>query len=183
MKLVKPEIAGLALIDPQRFADDRGFFVETFQRQRYLDAGIAEEFIQGNHSRSRKGVLRGLHFQMMRPQAQIVTVIHGRVFDVAVDVRRGSSTFGKWFGAFLSEQGPCQLYMSAGFAHGFYVVSDLADIHYMVSRAYDPNDEAGIRWNDPEIGISWPDKSPLLSSRDAAYPLLRDVRPDCFPRP
>jgi dTDP-4-dehydrorhamnose 3,5-epimerase len=166
---------GLLLIEPRRFADERGFFVESYQRARYAAAGIDVELVQDNHSRSVKGVLRGLHFQVRRPQAQIVTVMHGRVFDVAVDLRRSSATFGKWFGAVLSEDGPRQLYMGPGFAHGFYVLSDVADLHYKVSRYYDHDDEGGLLWNDPTVAIDWPiprGSLATISGRDAAYPPL-----------
>lgn len=167
---------GLLLIEPRRFRDERGFFLETYQRERYASAGMTAELVQDNHSRSVKGVLRGLHFQVARPQAQIVTLIHGRVFDVAVDLRPKSPTFGGWFGAELSENGPCQLYMAPGFAHGFCVLSDVADLHYKVSRYYDHADEGGVVWNDPDIGITWPSDmidAKKISPRDAAYPRLR----------
>jgi len=168
-------LAGLLVIEPARFTDERGFFLETFQQPRYRDAGILDEFVQDNHSRSVQGVLRGLHFQVTRPQAQIVTVMRGRIFDVSVDLRRGSPTFAKWFGIELSESGPRQLYMAPGFAHGFCVLSEFADLHYKVSRIYDHADEAGLFWNDPEIGVRWPLQTPVVSARDAAFPRLRDI--------
>ncbi len=136
---------------------------------------IADDFVQENHSRSSKGILRGLHFTVRRPQAQLVTVMRGKVFDVGVDLRPGSKTFGRWFGAELSDEGPCQMYMPPGFAHGFCVLSDVADLHYMVSCIYDHSDEGGLRWNDPEIGIRWPLERPIISERDARYPLFAEL--------
>jgi dTDP-4-dehydrorhamnose 3,5-epimerase len=174
-------LEGLLLIEPRRFHDERGFFTETYERERYAELGIDVEFVQDNHSRSFKGVLRGLHFQVKRPQAQIVTVIHGRVFDVAVDLRPGSPTFGKWYGAELSDDGPRQLYMAPGFAHGFCVLSDMADLHYKVSRYYDHADEGGLLWNDPDVGIHWPIEPAKISGRDAAYPRLRALSSDRLP--
>lgn len=174
-------LEGLLLIEPRRFVDERGFFLESYQRERYVAAGIDADFVQDNHSRSLKGVLRGLHFQVKRPQAQIVTLIHGRVFDVAVDLRPASKTFGKWFGAELSEEGPRQLYMAPGFAHGFCVLSDVADLHYKVSRTYDHGDEGGLLWNDPDVGIRWPVEPASVAPRDAAYPRLSELGPDRLP--
>ena len=181
MRIEKTSLQGLLLIEPHCFRDERGFFLENFQRQRYRDAGIVDEFVQDNHSRSVRGVLRGLHFQVKRPQAQIVTVMHGRVFDVGVDLRPNSPTFGKWFGAELSEDGPRQIYMAPGFAHGFCVLSDIADLHYKVSRTYEHADEGGVVWNDPDIGIAWPVKPARISARDAAYPRLSALSPGSLP--
>ena len=181
MDLRPTGLDGLLLIEPRRFADTRGFFLESYQRERYVAAGIDVDFVQDNHSRSVKGVLRGLHFQVKRPQAQIVTLIHGRVFDVAVDLRPKSATFGKWFGAELSEEGPRQLYMAPGFAHGFCVLSDVADLHYKVSRYYDHADEGGLAWNDPDVGIRWPIEPASISPRDAEFPRLSALSPDQLP--
>jgi dTDP-4-dehydrorhamnose 3,5-epimerase len=181
MRIEQTQLSGLLLIEPRRFGDERGFFEETFQEPRYRAAGITDDFVQGNHSRSAKGVLRGLHFQVKRPQAQIVTVMRGRIFDVAVDLRQGSPTFGRWFGAQLGDDGPCQMYMAPGFAHGFCVISDVADLHYLVSRVYDHGDEGGVLWNDPDIGIRWPVEAPVVSARDGAYPALRDLAHDGLP--
>ena len=175
MKIIDTGLAGLLLIEPRYFRDERGYFLETFSGPRYRDAGIADNFVQENHSRSSKGILRGLHFQVRRPQAQLVTVMRGKVFDVGVDLRPGSKTFGQWFGAELSDEGACQMYMPPGFAHGFCVLSDVADLHYMVSRIYDHSDEGGLRWNDPEIGIRWPVERPIISERDARYPPLAEL--------
>ncbi len=175
MKIEQTSLAGLLRIDPECFADERGFFLESFQGKRYRDAGIVDEFVQDNHSRSIKGVLRGMHFQVTRPQAQIVTIMRGRVFDVVVDLRPESATFGQWQGFDLSDQGPRQLYMPPGFAHGFCVLSEAADLHYKVSRYYDHGDEGGLLWNDSDVGIRWPVENPIVSARDLDYPRLRDI--------
>jgi dTDP-4-dehydrorhamnose 3,5-epimerase len=181
MKITDTGLAGLLLIEPRYFRDERGYFLETFSGPRYRDAGIADDFVQENHSRSSKGILRGLHFQVRRPQAQLVTVMRGKVFDVGVDLRPGSKTFGQWFGAELSDEGACQMYMPPGFAHGFCVLSDTADLHYMVSRTYDHSDEGGLFWNDSDVGIRWPIEAPMVAPRDAAYPKLRELGPDRLP--
>src|SRR5689334_3882431 len=181
MDVMQTELPGLLLIEPRTFRDDRGFFLESFQAERYRDHGIADVFVQDNHSRSRQGVLRGLHFQVKRPQAQIVTVIRGRIFDAAVDLRLGSATFGLWYGVELSDEGPRQLYMAPGFAHGFCVLSEFADLHYKVSQLYDAGDEGGLVWNDPDVGIAWPVANPKVAARDAAYPRLKDLGADRLP--
>jgi dTDP-4-dehydrorhamnose 3,5-epimerase len=176
MRVVNTELRGALIIEPRCFGDERGFFLESFQSLRYREAGIVQEFVQDNHSRSAKGVLRGLHFAIKHPQAQIVTVIRGKIFDVIVDLRRSSTTFGRWFGAELSDEGPRrQIYMAPGFAHGFCVLSEIADVHYKVSRFYDHTDEGGILWKDPQIGIRWPIANPIVSARDSAYPTLRQL--------
>jgi dTDP-4-dehydrorhamnose 3,5-epimerase len=183
MRVIATELSGLLIIEPHCFRDERGFFLESFQSPRYIEAGIRDQFVQDNHSRSRQGVLRGLHFQTKKPQAQIVTVIRGRIFDAAVDLRRGSPTFGRWYGVELNDEGPRQLYMAPGFAHGFCVLSDFADLHYKVSRFYDKEDEGGLLWNDPDVGIGWPITTPIVSERDSAYPGLlqldRENLPHC----
>lgn len=175
MNITATPLDGLLVIEPACFQDERGFFLETYHDTRYREAGIPDQFVQDNHSRSERGVLRGLHFQVRRPQAQLVTVMRGRVFDVVVDVRPASPTFGQWFGVELHETGPRQVYMAPGFAHGFCVLSDWADLHYKVSRRYDPGDSGGVRWNDPDIGIAWPIDTPRVAPRDAAYPALREL--------
>ena len=175
MKITPTRLEGLLLIEPICFQDERGFFLETFQSERYREAGILEQFVQDNQSRSAKDVLRGLHFQVRRPQAQIVTVLRGRIFDVAVDLRKASLTFGKWFGVELRDTGPRQIYMAAGFAHGYCVLSDWADLHYKVDRYYDPHDEGGLLWNDTDVGIRWPIIAPQVTPRDAAYPRIRGL--------
>lgn len=182
MEIKSTSLNGLLLIEPDCFADERGFFLETFQSARYREAGILDNFVQDNHSRSVCGILRGLHFQVKRPQSQILTVIQGRIFDVAVDLRPKSLTFGKWFGIVLSDMGPRQIYMAAGFAHGFCVLSDWADLYYKVSRFYDPRDEGGLFWNDPDISIRWPITAPHVSLRDAAYPKFRDLKVSQLPQ-
>jgi dTDP-4-dehydrorhamnose 3,5-epimerase len=181
MHVVATELAGLLVIEPRCFRDQRGFFLESFQAERYREKGIVDQFVQDNHSRSRQGVLRGFHFQIKQPQAQIVTVIRGRIFDAAVDLRRGSPTFGRWYGVELSDEGPRQLYMAPGFAHGFCVLSDFADLHYKVSRFYDKGDEGGLLWNDPDVRISWPIATPIVSERDSAYPALRQIHRESLP--
>lgn len=181
LQVKKTGIAGLLLVEPKLFRDGRGFFLESYRAERYREAGIVDDFVQDNHSRSVKGVLRGLHYTVRRPQAQIVTVMRGRIFDVAVDLRKLSTTFGQWVGAELSDEGPRQLYMARGFAHGFVVLSDVADLHYKVDRVYDRADESGILWNDPDIGIRWPVGTPAVSDRDAAFPRLRDLSVERLP--
>ncbi len=181
MDVMQTELPGLLLIEPRTFRDDRGFFLESFQAERYRDHGIADVFVQDNHSRSHQGVLRGLHFQIKQPQAQIVTVIRGRIFDAAVDLRLGSATFGRWYGVELSDEGPRQLYMAPGFAHGFCVLSEFADLHYKVSRFYDHADEGGLIWDDSEVAIRWPIARPVVSDRDCAYPGLRQLDREGLP--
>ncbi|RLS97966.1 MAG: dTDP-4-dehydrorhamnose 3,5-epimerase [Planctomycetota bacterium] len=175
MKVSKCPLEGILLIEPNMYADDRGFFLESFEQERYREMGITEEFVQDNHSRSRKNVLRGLHFTRNRPQAQIVTVMRGKIFDVVVDIRKDSPTFGKWFGTELSDEGPRQIYMAHGFAHGFCVLSDYADLHYKVSQRYDPSDEGGLIWNDGEVNIDWPIKAPFISVRDQKHLKLEEL--------
>ena len=177
MKVNKTPLNGLITIEPDKFQDNRGFFLETYQEERYNRVGIADVFIQDNHSHSKKGVLRGMHFQVKNPQAQIVTVMHGRIFDVCVDVRKESRTFGHWYGVELSDTGVSQIYMSQGFAHGFCVLSAWVDLHYKVSHPYNPSDEGGVLWNDPDIDIKWPlPESQLnVSERDRNYQLLSEI--------
>ena len=175
MKVSKCPLEGILLIEPNMYADDRGFFLESFEQERYREMGITEKFIQDNHSRSIKNVLRGLHFTRNRPQAQIVTVMRGKIFDVVVDIRKDSPTFGKWFGTELSDEGPRQIYMAYGFAHGFCVLSDYVDLHYKVSQRYDPSDEGGLIWNDGAVGIVWPIENPVLSERDLRHRTLKNI--------
>ena len=181
MKVKKTPIDGVLVIEPKCFGDARGFFLESFQRERYAQVGIGDDFLQDNQSRSAKGVLRGMHFQVRRPQAQIVTVLKGAVFDVAVDLRSTSPTFGKWFGVILSDTGPRQMYTAPGVAHGYCVLSDSVDLHYKVSRYYDAADEGGLLWNDPDVGIAWPIAPERIAPRDAAYPRLRDLTRAALP--
>ena len=175
IKVKKTSLEGFLIVELETFKDDRGFFLETFQEKSYKEAGIADKFVQDNQSRSSKGVLRGMHFQVKRPQAQIVTVMRGCIFDVGVDLRQNSSTFGQWYGVELSDVGQRQVYMAPGIAHGFCVLSDLADLHYKVSRFYDPDDECGMVWNDSEVSIDWPLMTPLIHQRDATYQSLSQL--------
>lgn len=162
------------LLTPRRFGDRRGFFEQVHHRRDYAEIGIRADFVQLNWSRSKRHVLRGLHYQLDHPQSKLITVIRGEIFDVAVDIRRGSSTFGKWVGAVLSEENARQIYVPHGFAHGFLVLSDSVDIIYHCSGFYAPDDEQSLRWDDPDIGIDWPLASvdPIVSARDAANPYL-----------
>lgn len=181
INITETGLAGLLIVEPRRMSDSRGFFYESFQQEHYVDAGISDCFVQDNLSRSVQGVLRGLHYQVKHPQAQLLTVVRGTIFDVVVDMRPNSETFGKWLGIELSDCSNRQLYMAPGFAHGFCVLSEVADLHYKVSRFYDPKDEAGLLWSDADVGISWPIENPILSPRDAAYPTLREITDDRFP--
>lgn len=167
MKIVKTKLQGCVVIEPKIFGDDRGFFLETFQASRYAqDAGINLPFVQDNYSRSAKGVLRGLHFQMRKPQGKLVRVVKGMVYDVAVDIRNGSSTYGEWEAVLLSEENKKQFWIPPGFAHGFMVMSDVADFEYKCTDYYDPGQEGCIIWNDEELNIPWPLKNPMLSDKD-----------------
>ncbi|WP_380879041.1 dTDP-4-dehydrorhamnose 3,5-epimerase [Sphingomonas sp. DBB INV C78] len=163
------DLPGLKLFTLNRFGDDRGFFVESWNQQRFADTGFAEAFVQDNHSRSAKGVLRGLHYQLQNPQGKLVRVTRGRAFDAVVDLRRSSPTFGRWQGVMLSEDEPTLLWVPPGFAHGFVALEDRTEFQYKVTTSYDPSDEHSLLWNDPEIGIEWPlDGPPSLSAKDAA---------------
>lgn len=177
MKVSATALDGVLLIEPNVYRDERGFFVETFQARRYLaEAGIALAFVQDNHSRSRRGVLRGLHWQTARPQGKLVHVARGEVFDVAADVRPESPTFGRWAGATLSETNQHQLWIPPGYAHGYLVLSDVADFEYKCTDYYDPKSEAGVVWNDPDLAIEWPIAEPTLSAKDRALPTLAALR-------
>ena len=175
IKVKNTSLEGFLIVEPNCYKDDRGFFLETYQEDIYKAAGITDKFVQDNQSRSIKGVIRGLHFQVNRPQAQIVTIMRGLVFDVGVDLRQNSPTFGRWHGVELSDTGQRQVYMAPGIAHGFCVLSDLADLHYKVSRFYDPDDECGMVWNDSEVNIDWPLITPLIHHRDATYQSLSQL--------
>lgn len=181
MKIVDTTIDGVVIIEPEVFGDQRGFFLESFQVQRYRDAGIEDTFIQDNISRSVEGTLRGLHYQYPRGQAKLVQVLHGEIFDVAVDIRRGSPSFGKWVGVTLSAENHRQMYIPQGFAHGFCVLSESALFMYKCSDYYVPQDEQGVLWSDPELNIQWPITKPVLSSRDQDLPLLGHIPADRLP--
>ena len=162
------------LIEPDVFPDPRGFFMETFHSIKYAEHGLPAVFLQDNHSRSSRGVLRGLHYQLNNPQGKLVRVVSGEVFDVAVDIRRGSPRFGTWVGAVLSEENQRQIYVPPGFAHGFCTLSERADFLYKCTDLYAPGDEYGIAWDDPEIAIEWPEMDYLISDKDLANPLLSE---------
>lgn len=175
MNVTMTAIPGVLIIEPNVFGDARGFFLETFQDQRYREAGIKESFVQDNQSRSAHGVLRGLHFQKQHPQGKLVHVTRGEVFDVAVDLRKDSPAFGRWVGIRLSEDNHTQFYVPPGCAHGFCVLSDIADFHYKCTDYYHPEDEGCLIWNDPDIGIDWPLQQPTLSGKDAEAPAFKDL--------
>lgn len=176
MKIETTDIPGLLVITPDVFGDARGFFVETWNRRRYQQAGLPDvDFVQDNLSLSRRGTLRGLHFQNPRAQGKLVSVLEGEVFDVAVDLRRSSPTFGRWHGVRLNAETKVQFYIPPGFAHGFAVLSESALFHYKCTDYYSPQDEVTVRWDDPDIAISWPVTAPILSGRDARAPRLREV--------
>lgn len=163
------------LIEPDFFKDSRGFFLEMYHKERFKEAGIKGNFVQDNRSRSIEGILRGLHYQLGKPQGKLVWVLSGEVFDVAVDIRRGSPTFGKWFGTMLSGENNVGLYIPPDFAHGFCVLSKQADVYYKCTDFYSPQHERCIRWNDPDLAIDWPIKDPLLSERDTNGPFLKEA--------
>jgi len=173
MNLLKCELPGLIIIEPKVFGDARGFFMETWNQRRYQEAGIDAQFVQDNISFSRQGTLRGLHFQNPSPQGKLVSVWEGEVFDVAVDLRQSSPTFGKWHGLRLSSENKRQFYIPPGFAHGFLVLSQTAMFHYKCTDFYSPKNENTIRWDDPDIGIQWPTAQPTLSEKDAKGQRLR----------
>ena len=181
MKVIATELPGVLLLEPKAFGDARGFFLETWQAARYAEAGMPERFVQDNHSRSRRGVLRGLHFQLIQPQGKLVWVTRGAVFDVAVDIRRGSPQFGRWYGCVLDDVDHRQLYVPPGFAHGFCVLSEEADFFYKCTDYYHPQSERGIAWNDPDIGIKWPLQDVALSGKDQQSQRLAAQRPEDLP--
>ena len=173
----KTEIDGLYVIEPTVFGDDRGYFMETYNYNEFKEAGLGMTFVQDNESKSRRGVLRGLHFQTRNPQGKLVRVIEGEVFDVAVDLREGSKTFGKWYGVTLNTENKRQFYIPEGFAHGFLVLSDEAEFVYKCTDFYHPGDEGGLAWNDPDIGINWPipeGMELILSEKDQKWGGIKD---------
>jgi dTDP-4-dehydrorhamnose 3,5-epimerase len=173
--VIETKLDGLVLLEPAVHGDERGFLVETFSADAWAGAGVSGEFVQDNHSRSSRGILRGLHFQTAPGQAKLVRCARGQIFDVAVDLRRGSPTHGQWEGHELDDVSHRQLFVPVGFAHGFCVLSEVADVSYKVSSYYDPATEAGIAWNDPEVGVDWPHSEPLVSDRDANAPRLSEI--------
>jgi dTDP-4-dehydrorhamnose 3,5-epimerase len=175
MKIVETELPGVLIVEPDRFGDDRGFFQETWHARRYAEAGIPGTFVQDNLSLSRHGVLRGLHFQNPNAQGKLVYILQGEAFDVAVDIRVGSPTFGKWAGVALSAENGRQLYIPPGFAHGFCVTGESALFAYKCTDFYDRDSEGTIRWNDPQIGIDWPIADPATSEKDEAAPFLSAI--------
>ncbi len=178
MQKIETPLPGCFLLEPVVHGDDRGFFIESWNRRTFEDIGIDFDFVQDNHSRSTRGVLRGIHYQVENPQGKLVRVTSGSVFDVAVDLRRSSKTFGKWFGVELSEANKRIFWVPPGFGHGFYVTSETADFQYKCTEYFTPENDRGIRWNDPTIGIDWPileGQEPGLSGKDAKAPLLEDA--------
>ncbi|MBW2528768.1 MAG: dTDP-4-dehydrorhamnose 3,5-epimerase [Deltaproteobacteria bacterium] len=178
MKVTPTEIPDVLLIEPEVFRDERGFFLESYQRERFRDAGIDCEFVQDNHAKSVRGTVRGLHFQRKPGQAKLVRATCGRVWDVAVDIRPDSKTFGRWVARELSEDNHHMLFVPVGFAHGYAVLSDVAEFQYKCSWYYLPDEEAGFRWNDPDVGVEWPIDAPILSNRDQTSPCLRELFPE-----
>lgn len=181
MKVIETSLPGCRIIEPAVFGDERGFFMETWNAARYGELGLPDRFVQSNVSSSAKGVLRGLHYQWPNPQGKLVTVLEGEVYDVAVDIRRGSPQFGQWTAVLLSAQNKRQFWIPEGFAHGFAVLSERALFSYMCTRVYDKAADAGVRWDDPAIGIDWPVANPSLSEKDAGAPLLAQVAQERLP--
>jgi dTDP-4-dehydrorhamnose 3,5-epimerase len=175
---LQTKLEGLALIEPEIYRDDRGFLLESYNAERWREVGADTEFVQDNHSRSRGGTLRGIHFQLRPGQAKLVRCVRGRIWDVAVDLRRDSPSYGRWEGHELDDETHLQLFVPAGFGHGFCVLSDEADVSYKLSSQFDPETEAGVAWDDPQIGIEWPLADPILSERDRSAPRLAEVADD-----
>ena len=182
LEIVETALPGVLVLKPRVFGDSRGFFMETYRENVLAAVGIADRFVQDNHSRSSRGVLRGLHYQLRNPQAKLCRVVLGEVLDIAVDIRIGSPTFGKWVSVLLSGENHLLLYIPKGFAHGFAVHSETADFLYKCSDYYDANDDRGVLWNDPEIGIDWQTPSPILSDKDKCYLPLTQTARDQLPR-
>ena len=181
MNIITTSIEGVLVIEPIVFMDNRGFFMETYNRNRYINAGINTLFVQDNLSYSVRGTVRGLHYQIRRPQAKLIQVITGEIFDVAVDIRPGSPTFGKWTGVHLSDRNRSQLFIPEGFAHGFCVLSETAHFLYKCSHFFAPDDEGGIIWSDPHIGIDWPVEDPIVSEKDKQLQCLAELNPNQLP--
>jgi dTDP-4-dehydrorhamnose 3,5-epimerase len=181
LEFVKTDLPGVVLVEPEVHGDERGFFLETYHEQRYRDGGIGERFVQDNHSRSSRGILRGLHGQSPQAQGKLVRVIEGEIFDVAVDVRLGSPSYGQFVSAVLSAENFRQMYVPPGMVHGFAVISEVAQVEYKCSDFYRPEQEFSVRWDDPELAIPWPISDPVLSEKDRDAPLLREVRNRLLP--
>jgi len=181
IRISATELPGILLIEPRVFEDQRGFFLETHHQRKYSQAGLDVNFVQDNHSHSRLNTLRGLHYQLAHPQGKLIYATSGEIFDVAVDLRRSSSTFRKWYGVRLSSETHLQIYIPPGFAHGFCVLSDSADVVYKCTEFYDAEDELGVLWSDPDIGIRWPISQPLLSAKDSVLPVLSQLPADRLP--
>lgn len=181
MKVIETALPGALILEPQVFGDARGFFYESYNEAKYLAAGVDHRFVQSNVSRSARGVLRGLHYQWPNPQGKLVSVLEGEVYDVAVDIRRGSPTFGQSIGVMLTADNHRHFWVPEGFAHGFCVLSEFATFTYQCTALYDAKADAGIRWNDADLGIDWPLSTPLLSDKDSKTPLLKDVAPERLP--
>jgi dTDP-4-dehydrorhamnose 3,5-epimerase len=178
MKVTRTSLDGVLLVEPRIFGDERGFFLETFNARALAGTGIPESFVQDNHSRSTRGVLRGLHYQLHSPQGKLVHCARGSILDVAVDIRIGSPRFGEWYATELNDENLRSLWIPPGFAHGFCVLSDVADVIYKCTAVYDAADDRGVAWNDPRIGIKWPVDNPTVSSKDATYEGLSENRDD-----
>lgn len=178
---IETELPGVLIVEPAVYNDSRGFFLETWQQTRYVDGGIDAVFVQDNHSHSSHGVLRGLHYQLRQPQGKLIYVVSGEIFDVAVDIRQGSPTFGKSVGVVLSGENKRQLYVPEGFAHGFCVMSETVDVLYKCTDYYSPKDEFGVKWNDPALGIEWPVDLPVLSGKDELNPFLSNIPAERLP--
>lgn len=175
MKVVETDLPGCLIIEPEVFGDARGWFFESWNRERYAERGIGPDFVQANLSRSSRGVLRGLHYQWPNPQGKLVSVLEGEVYDVAVDIRRGSPHFGQWTAVHLSAENKRQFWIPEGFAHGFITLSEFAQFSYLCTAAYDASADANVAWNDPDLGIDWPVAEPSLSAKDAAAPFLKGL--------
>ena len=180
-KISQTKIPEVLVVEPEVFGDSRGFFLETYHQKKYTEKGIKKTFVQDNHSRSSRDILRGLHYQLKNPQAKLIYAATGEILDVAVDIRKGSPNFGKWVGIILSEENRFQLYVPEGFAHGFCVLSETADVIYKCSELYSPGDDRGVNWSDKSININWPANVPLLSDKDKNLPSLKEIPENLLP--
>lgn len=181
MKTQTLEISGMLLISLKKHGDDRGFFMETFRQSVLEDLGLRYHFVQDNRSLSRKNILRGMHYQIKKPQGHMVSVLRGKIFDVGVDLRKNSPTFGKWVGVILSADNPQQLFLPPGIAHGFCTLADENELYYKCTDYYDADDEGGLLWNDPQVGIQWPLTNPIIKARDRQFPMLSQISPNQLP--